>query len=76
MITGMLLSTQELDNTTIVAIQMRFEAILGDSVSLSSRVDNSLIGGIRVVIDGRIYDGSLRAQLNKVGQMLSTGRER
>lgn len=51
-------------------ISQRFENMLGCHVQLTCRIDKSLIAGIRVEIDGRLFDGSLLGQLTDVRKML------
>jgi F-type H+-transporting ATPase subunit delta len=51
-------------------ITQRFEDMLGCRVLLSCRVDKNLIAGIRMEIDGRLFDGSLFGQLTDVRKML------
>ena len=38
----------------------------GKKVSLYNRVDRDLIGGVRIVVDGKIIDASLKANLEKL----------
>ena len=40
-----------------------FEEKLGCEVSLSARSEPSLLGGIKVSIDGKVYDGTLANKL-------------
>jgi F-type H+-transporting ATPase subunit delta len=46
---------------------------LGLGVELKSREDPSLLGGARVSIGGRTYDGSVRAQLRALRERLAGG---
>ncbi len=52
------------------AIERRFFEILGDAVVLTEEVDPSLLAGVCVELDGRVYDGSLRARLTQVERLL------
>lgn len=52
-----------------------FTALLGGPVRLTEETDPSLLGGVRVEIDGRVYDGSLRLQLQEVLKALQTEEE-
>lgn len=56
------------------AVEARFSEILSEDVSLEPRLDEGLLGGISVTVDGRRYDGSLRASLEDVGRFLSSAR--
>lgn len=47
--------------------------VMGCEVLLSERVDPSLLGGIRVEVDGRVYDSTVRRELEKMREaILST----
>ena len=75
MFEGKLLSAKPLGQDQLRAIESRFTALLGGSVRLIEETDPSLLGGVRVEIDGRVYDGSLRLQLQEVLKALQTEEE-
>ena len=50
-----------------------FSAITGRTVVARVDVDPSLIAGVIVEVDGRVYDGSLRTELGKIRQQMATG---
>lgn len=75
MFEGKLLSAKPLGQDQLRAIESRFTALLGGSVRLTEETDPSLLGGVRVEIDGRVYDGSLRLQLQEVLKALQTEEE-
>jgi F-type H+-transporting ATPase subunit delta len=49
-------------------IKTTLARITGQQVIVESLVDPSLIGGVVTRIDGKVYDGSLRTQLNSLRQ--------
>ena len=53
---------------TVLAARMG--ETLGKHVLLEGTVSPSLIGGIRVEIDGRVWDGSLRGRLEELRGLL------
>ena len=57
------------------SIERRFFEILGDAVSLEERVDASLLAGVCVEVDGRVYDGSLKSRLQQVERVLEDDEE-
>ena len=57
------------------SIERRFFEILGDAVSLEEQVDERLLAGVSVEVDGRVYDGSLRARLAQVERILENDKE-
>ncbi len=75
MFEGKLLSAKPLGQDQLRAIESRFTALLGGPVRLIEETDPSLLGGVRVEIDGRVYDGSLRLQLQEVLKALQTEEE-
>ena len=46
------------------------EAALGRRVLLDERVDESLIGGVRIEMDGRVIDGTLQARLGRLRALM------
>lgn len=72
---GRIVSGMPLSVAAKKRITQRFEALLGCHVHLSSRVDKSLIAGVRVEINGCAYDGSLLGQLTNVRKMLTRHEE-
>ena len=67
---GRIISGMPLSVAAKKRIVLQFETLLGRHVRLASRVDRTLIAGIRVELDGRVYDGSLLGQLTSVRKML------
>ena len=57
---GRVSSAVPLTETQLTALAARMGETLGKHVLLEGTVSPSLIGGIRVEIDGRVWDGSLR----------------
>jgi F-type H+-transporting ATPase subunit delta len=44
---------------------------LGRQVRLDEQVDKNLIGGLRIEVDGKVIDGSLRARLDELKTVLA-----
>ena len=63
MLKGTVAAPGQLTEEQIARVEEKFSELLGQEVSLSLRVDPSLIGGLRVEIDGRLYDGTIKKQL-------------
>lgn len=68
--TGTLWSAFPLDEAIIAQIEERFSTFLGKKVKLTLKVEPEIIGGIIVAIGDRIYDGSLKGQLNRMREHL------
>ena len=57
---GLIYSTLKLDQTVIDQIEKKISKIEGSKVELKNVIDPSLIGGVKIVIKDRIYDGSIK----------------
>lgn len=71
MIEGKVYSASQLDEQSVQKLTERFAQITGQPVHFTQFVDESLLGGVRVVIDGRVYDGTLQGELNRIESELS-----
>jgi F-type H+-transporting ATPase subunit delta len=56
------------------ALQARLSAATSKQVTITSRVDPAIIGGIVTRIGGTVYDGSLANQLARIRERLSASR--
>lgn len=63
---GLLYSAFSLDEKTINQIKNKISQIENHEVDLSLKIDPTLIGGIKVVINSHVYDGSIKNQLEKL----------
>ncbi|MDH3443461.1 MAG: ATP synthase F1 subunit delta [Deltaproteobacteria bacterium] len=50
-----------------------FKKISGKEVVLHEETDPALIGGLMVELEGRVYDGTVRTQLEKMKQRVARG---
>ena len=58
----------------MVRLKAKVREKLGSEVVFESRIDESLIGGLRVEVNGRVYDSSVRHHLEKMREsMLNIG---
>ena len=48
----------------------RLETVLGHSVTLDCSVDTSLLGGVMVTVDGKIFDGTLKRRLHDMHDVI------
>jgi F-type H+-transporting ATPase subunit delta len=67
--TGAVPLTEE-QETTLVDV---LKGVTGSEVELATRVDPELLGGLRVKMKGRTYDGTVRGQLQALRRRLATG---
>ncbi len=66
MLKGLLLTALPLTPEQQKMIESRFSAAMGEEVSLEVKLDESLLGGVRVELGGRVFDDSLKNQLRDV----------
>jgi F-type H+-transporting ATPase subunit delta len=62
----------QLSDSQRAAIQAQLEHLTGKRIRMRVAVDPSLIGGVMARIGSTVYDGSVRGQLQSLGQRLST----
>ncbi len=63
-------SAAELDEVTLSQLRQEFSRLTGKKVELEVKVDESLIGGIVARYGGMVYDGSIKTQLQLIGESL------
>ncbi len=63
---GLIYSAFPLNKETLNKIKNKISQIEGMDVELISRINPSLIGGVKVVINSHVYDGSIKNQLEKM----------
>ena len=56
-------TAQEFSSEDRVRLSDRLARALGQRVKLEERLDPDLLGGVRLEVDGRVIDGTLRAKL-------------
>ena len=68
---GLIYTAFPLDEKTLIKIKKKISQIEHRDVDLITRIDPSLIGGVKVVINSHIYDGSIKNQLEQMQVDLS-----
>ena len=64
-------SAVPLKEAETVALRAKLEKKLSKTVIIQFRVDPELIGGIRVEVDGRVIDGSIRNKLDEIKEVMN-----
>jgi len=68
-----LTSSMPLEEGQVADIKSALEKSTGKKVVLKVEVDPTLIGGVITKIGDRVFDGSVRTQLNKIEDILQKG---
>ena len=68
---GLVYSAFPLDEKTLLKIKKKISQVEHRDVDLITRIDPSLIGGVKVVINSHVYDGSIKNKLEKMQLDLS-----
>ena len=63
---GLIYSAFPLEESTLQKIKNKISQIENHEVDLIPKIDPSLIGGVKVVINSHVYDGSIKNQLEKM----------
>jgi F-type H+-transporting ATPase subunit delta len=63
----------ELEESQQKALAAVLRKVAGREVELETRVDPAVLGGVRVSVGGRTYDGTVRAQLQSLRRRLAGG---
>jgi F-type H+-transporting ATPase subunit delta len=63
-------SAHPLDNDQIAALQKSLRARVGREVSLDTKVDPAILGGLVVKIGSQMIDSSIRTRLNTLAQAM------
>ncbi len=67
-----IMSAEPLSRERIDAIEKKLAAVTGRRVSMKTRVDNAIIGGVVARVGSTIYDASIATQLRKIRERLTT----
>ena len=63
-------SAAPLTDAERAALKERLDRVTGKRCELSERVDPTLIGGVRVMVEGRLYDGTVSGKLARFKRRL------
>ena len=70
---GKVTSAGQLDPADVQRLIVTLRGISGKEVVLHQAIDPALIGGLLVELEGKIYDGTVRTQLEKMKQRVARG---
>lgn len=67
---GLLYSAAPIKPERIAAFEERTGALLSKKVKLANRIDPSLLGGVRIFVDGKMIDDSVKKRLEDLMETL------
>ena len=65
-------SAEPLAPAKVEAIEKKLAAVTGKRISMKTRLDRDLIGGVVARVGGTVYDASIATQLKKIRERLTT----
>ena len=68
-----MVSASALESAMVEQLRARLHGISGKDVVLQQDTDPSLLGGLLIELEGKVYDGSIRTQLEKMKQRIARG---
>lgn len=66
-------SATSLDGTVVEQLRERLRGLSGKEIVLQQETDPGLLGGLLIELEGKIYDGTMRTQLEKMTQRIARG---
>jgi len=69
---GIVYSALPLDKERLGIIEKKTGESIGKEVKLENRIDKSLIGGMRIYIDGKLIDASVKTRLENLKQRIKS----
>lgn len=67
---GMIYSVQMLSATRLKEFEEETSKLLRSRVSLQNEIDQTLIGGVKIFVEGKVLDASLRTRLQDLGNTI------
>lgn len=63
---GTIFSVEPLSDDRMAKFEEETSRLLGEAIKLENQIDKSLIGGVKIMVNGRIIDASIKSRLNKM----------
>jgi len=67
---GIIYSTLPIGEKRLKAFESKTNEAIGKKVKLENRIDESLIGGVKIYIDGKLIDASVKSRLDSMKQRI------
>lgn len=68
--TGTLFVVNTLSDEQIALIKQNLEKTAGSNIEFELKTDDTLIGGFYAIVNGKVYDGSVRGRLKEFHKYL------
>ena len=68
-----IVSTFSLPEEAVERIQGALKRITGKNIDIELKIDPSIIGGVIVKVEDKVFDGSIKSQLERMRSILSAG---
>ncbi|MBQ6333768.1 MAG: F0F1 ATP synthase subunit alpha [Erysipelotrichaceae bacterium] len=69
-ILGCAYSAKKLEESDLRTLEIAFTQKLGKRIKLENKIDKSLLGGVKVIINDEVWDGSYRSRMNGLKESL------
>lgn len=69
---GKIYSVVPLSEAQIAQFEHETEKLLQEKIKLRNKIDRDLLGGVKIMVDGKLIDASLRAELKALEHKLKT----
>lgn len=67
---GTVYSAKELNDNQIARLEEETGKLLKERIKLNNEIDKSLIGGVRILVDGKVIDASIKTKLKGLREHL------
>lgn len=72
-LSGIVYSVYPLDEKQIQEIEESIKGMIQHTVELNNQIDSSLLSGVKVVVNDKVIDGSLRGKIDSLKENLTKG---
>lgn len=73
---GQIYTAVPLSEVEVQKIQESLSAKLNKKLKLTNEIDTSIVGGVKVQIGDKLYDSSVKSQLDRISESLLTSTEK
>ena len=70
---GVIYSVVPLSEAQLASFEEKTGNLIGKKVKLDNRIDQNLIGGVRIFVEGRLIDASVKKRLSDLKETMMTG---